>query len=37
MLQQQPDFQEQKELLQEIIDEAGHLMLLYPKYHCELN
>jgi hypothetical protein len=37
LLQQQPDFQEQKALLQEIIDEAVHLMLFYPKYHCELN
>jgi hypothetical protein len=23
--------------LQEIVEEAGHIFLLYPKFHCELN
>jgi hypothetical protein len=27
----------QKPVLQELYEDAGHLCLYYPKYHCELN
>ena len=33
----QPDFLAQKCALQEIIEEAGHVCIFYPKFHCELN
>lgn len=33
----QPDFQNQKTKLEEAILSHGHLSLLYPKFHCELN
>ena len=33
----QPDFLEQKPLLQEIVEERGHLAVFLPKVHCELN
>jgi hypothetical protein len=33
----QPDFQQQKSLVQEVIEAAGHLCILLPKFHCELN
>jgi hypothetical protein len=33
----QPDFNAQKSQLEEEITEAGHLVLFYPKFHCELN
>jgi hypothetical protein len=33
----QPDFKSQKSLVQEVIEEAGHLCIVLPKYHCELN
>ena len=33
----QPDFQEQRSLVQETIENAGHLCIFLPKYHCELN
>ena len=33
----QPDFLDQKPLLQEFIERCGHLCNFYPKYHCELN
>src|SRR5882762_297904 len=33
----QPDFQEQKSLVQETIEDAGHLCIFLPKFHCELN
>ena len=23
--------------LQEIVEDAGHIVILYPKFHCELN
>ncbi len=33
----QPDFKEQKSLVHETIETAGHLCIMLPKYHCELN
>jgi hypothetical protein len=33
----QPDFLEQKSLVQETIEELGHLCIFLPKFHCELN
>lgn len=37
ILELQPDFAEQKSLVQETIEAAGHLCLFLPKFHCELN
>ncbi|KIJ38320.1 hypothetical protein M422DRAFT_140280, partial [Sphaerobolus stellatus SS14] len=37
ILDLQPDFHEQKSLAQEVIEEAGHLCIFLPKFHCELN
>lgn len=37
ILELQPDFAEQKSLVQETIEAAGHLCLFFPKFHCELN
>ena len=37
LLGMQPDFQEQCSLVQEVIEAAGHLCILLPKFHCELN
>ncbi len=37
ILENQPDFKEQRSLVQEVIKEAGHLCIFLPKYHCELN
>ncbi|KAK7042832.1 hypothetical protein R3P38DRAFT_3449566, partial [Favolaschia claudopus] len=37
LLELQPDFLEQKSLVQEVIEEAGHLCIFLPKFHCELN
>ena len=37
LLSIQEDFRAQKSLVEEVIEEAGHLVLLYPKFHCELN
>ena len=37
ILELQPDFQQQKSLVQEMIEAAGHLCILLPKFHCELN
>ena len=36
-LQSQPDFKEQKGWLQELLEQAGHSVVFYPKFHCELN
>ena len=36
-LEWQPNFWEQKSLVQETIEAAGHLCLFLPKFHCELN
>lgn len=33
----QPDFLSQRPLLQEVIEERGHQVIFYPKFHCELN
>ena len=33
----QPDFLAQKPGLVEIIEQAGHLCIFLPKFHCELN
>lgn len=37
LLSQQPDFQEQRSLIEEIISSRGHIALFLPKFHCELN
>jgi hypothetical protein len=37
ILSLQPDFQEQKSLIQETIEAAGHLCIFLLKFHCELN
>jgi hypothetical protein len=33
----QPDFQAQKPQLVEMIEKRGHICLMLPKFHCELN
>ena len=33
----QKDFQDQKGRLQEEVENLGHRVLFYPKFHCELN
>ncbi|KAI8349906.1 hypothetical protein BD560DRAFT_439120 [Blakeslea trispora] len=37
LLQSQPDFQEQRSLLETVVASSGHLFELYPKYHYECN
>ena len=37
ILRLQPDFLEQKSLVQETIEAAKHLCLFLPKFHCKLN
>jgi hypothetical protein len=37
ILELQPDFLAQKSLVQETIEAGGHLCIVLPKYHCELN
>ncbi|THH13846.1 hypothetical protein EUX98_g9674 [Antrodiella citrinella] len=37
ILELQPDFTEQRSLVQEVIEAAGHMCIFLPKYHCELN
>lgn len=37
LLGSQCDFQAQKGLIQEAIEARGHLVMFYPKFHCELN
>jgi hypothetical protein len=37
ILSLQPDFKAQKSLVQEVIEAAGHLCILLPKFHCEFN
>ena len=36
-MENQPDFLAQKSLVQEVIEAAGHLCIVLPKFHCELN
>jgi len=33
----QPDFREQRSILEKAIIEAGHIFERYPKFHCECN
>ena len=37
ILELQPDFQEQRSLIQKVIKQAGHQCIFLPKFHCELN
>lgn len=37
VLSNQPDFLNQKTIVEEVIQDAGHHVLFIPKYHCELN
>ena len=37
ILYNEEDFRPQKSMLQELYEDAGHLCLYYPKFHCELN
>jgi len=37
ILELQPGFQEQRSLVEEIIEECGHICIFLPKFHCELN
>jgi len=37
ILELQPDFKGQKSLVQEVIEAAGHLCIILPKFHCELS
>ena len=37
ILEMQDDFRQQKSLVQEVIESAGHLCIFLPKFHCELN
>jgi hypothetical protein len=36
-LKLQANFQEQKSLVQEVIESMGHLSIFLPKFHCKLN
>ncbi|KIJ42839.1 hypothetical protein M422DRAFT_142584, partial [Sphaerobolus stellatus SS14] len=35
ILELQPDFKEQKSLVQEVIEECGHICIFLPKFHCD--
>jgi len=37
LLSSQPDFQAQKCQLQETLEAAGHQVIFYPAFYCELN
>ena len=37
ILEHQPNFQQQKSLVQEVIEAVGHLCIFLPKFHCKLN
>lgn len=34
---QEPDFLAQREWLREVVEDRGHKIIFFPKYHCELN
>ncbi|KAA8893425.1 hypothetical protein FN846DRAFT_529170 [Sphaerosporella brunnea] len=36
-LSAQPDFKGQRSRIEEVVEDAGHLVMFYPKFHCELN
>ena len=36
-LSQEEDFKQQKEWLAEVVELLGSDIILYPKFHCELN
>jgi IS5 family transposase len=37
ILEAQDDFKQEVSLLETIIQQAGHEVIFYPKFHCELN
>jgi len=37
ILKLQPEFKAQRLLVQEVIEELGHICIFLPKFHCELN
>jgi hypothetical protein len=37
VLSLQEDFQSEKPLIQSVIEQAGHVCLFLPQFHCELN
>lgn len=37
LLANQEDFLSQKSILEETLEQSGHMLTLYPKYHCETN
>ena len=37
VLYAQEDSKSTRSRLQEIVEDAGHIFILYPKFHCELN
>jgi hypothetical protein len=37
ILEAERDFQEEKSMLEHVITAAGHEVIFYPKFHCELN
>jgi hypothetical protein len=37
ILRWQSDFINQKSMLEELIEKAGHLCMFLPKFHCKLN
>src|SRR4029077_2878978 len=37
LLSLQPDFMAQKSAIEEIVEAESHMVLFFPKFHCELN
>ena len=37
ILEAQSDFANEISLLEQVVREAGHQVIFYPKFHCELN
>ena len=33
----EPDFLEQREWLREVVENSGHRIMYFPKFHCEIN